>query len=127
MDSRRDACARFSESRHRMYLSRIPNQHVLDVGGQKPYSRQLLLQQLELFGKVARAPVTDPLRALTFTPGTVSPANDHYIRNIGRPRNEWAVQLQCSALEVAGQDPSALETFIRQPMTWTTVIKKYCM
>jgi hypothetical protein len=96
------------------------------VAKQKPYSKQLLLQQLTLFGKVARAPDTDPLRALTFSPGSFCPANAHYIRKVGRPRNEWAGQLQNIALEVTRQDPRTLDVLIRQAETWTILVDKYC-
>ena len=107
------------------YVSRISNQEVLEVAKQKPYTKQLLLQQLKLFGKVARAPDTDPLRALTFSPGSFCPAGDRFVRKVGRPRNEWAGQLQSVALEVAGQDPMALFNLIRVPAAWEAAANKF--
>ena len=107
------------------YVSRISNQEVLEVAKQKPYTKQLLLQQLKLFGKVARATDTDPLRALTFSPGSFCPAGDLFVRKVGRPRNEWAGQLQSVALEVAGQDPMALFNLIRVPAAWEAAANKF--
>ena len=48
------------------YLSRVSNKEVLQKSGQLPYKRQLLKQQLTMFGKVARAHDDDPVRRLTF-------------------------------------------------------------
>ena len=48
-----------------------------------------------LYGKVARAPDADPLRMLTFVPGTLLPlSGGQYVRRVGRPRNEWVSMLQ---------------------------------
>ena len=82
------------------YVSRTSNQDILEVAKQKPYTKQLLLQHLKLFGKVASAPDTDPLHALTFSPGSFCTAGDGFVWKAGRPRNEWAGQLQSVALKV---------------------------
>ena len=65
------------------FVSRISNSSVLQQSGQIPYGRQLLRQQLLLFGRVARAPATDPLRRLTFVPGSRLPATGYCV-------SEWA-------------------------------------
>ena len=51
------------------YFSRVPNSVVLEKARQRPLSRDLLKQQLTLFGRIARALASDPLRKLTFHQG----------------------------------------------------------
>ena len=76
------------------FISRVSNAAVLQASDQLQLGRQLLKQQLLLYGKVARAPDADPLRMLTFVPGTLRPLTGQYVRRVGRPRNEWASMLQ---------------------------------
>jgi len=76
------------------YISRVSKQTVLDKSRQVPYSGQLLKQQLLLYDKIARSADASTLRALTFRPGSLEPANNQHIRRVGRPRHEWARQLQ---------------------------------
>ena len=75
------------------FISRISNATVLQQSGQTQLSRSLLKQQLLLFGKIARAPDSDPLRKMTFLPGTLLPCSGQYVRRVGRPRNEWTTML----------------------------------
>ena len=84
------------------YWSRVSNLKILEQACQRPYSKQLLCQQLLLYGKVARAADTDITRAATFCPGSLRPATDRYVRKHGRPRNEWATMLQKEALKMTG-------------------------
>ena len=76
------------------FLSRVSNLNVLKAADETPLGKQLLKSQLLLFGRVARAPDTDPLRRLVFTKGTTQLASNQYVRKVGRPRNEWAAMLQ---------------------------------
>ena len=76
------------------YFSRVSNLKVLQEAGEVPLGRQLLQSQLILYGRVVRAPDTDPIRKLTFIGGTTEPATNKYIRRVGRPRNTWAAMLQ---------------------------------
>jgi hypothetical protein len=84
------------------FISRVSNQKVLEQSGQRRYTCQLLRQQLLLYGKIARSPDDDVLRALTFCPGSLQPVADRHVRWVGRPRHEWAGQLNLIALKVAG-------------------------
>ena len=82
------------------FVSRVSNAKVLQLAGQVELRRQLLKQQLLLFGKVVRASPGDTLRSLTFIGSTDLPATGMYIRRIGRPRNEWAVMLRQEAYKM---------------------------
>jgi hypothetical protein len=75
------------------FISRVSNASVLQTSSQLQLSKQLLKQQLILYGKVARSPDADPLRMLTFVPGTLLPLTGQYVRRVGRPRNEWVSML----------------------------------
>jgi len=105
------------------FISRVSNSTVLQQSGQIPYGRQLLRQQLLLFGRVARAPPTHPLRKLTFVPGSLSPATGHYVRRVGRPRNEWAVMLEKEARKVHAN----FNVIIRTEPEWKAAVYGYCM
>ena len=82
------------------FVSRVSNKSVLEESGQRSLEKQLLQQQLLLYGRIARAAPSDPLRSLAFIPGGLEPATSHYIRRVGRPRNEWATMLrkECSKM-----------------------------
>jgi hypothetical protein len=75
------------------YLSRVSNASVLQTTGQKPLTCTLAKQQLLLYGRVARQPDGSPMRNCTFCPGSLRPATDRYVRNVGRPRLEWATEV----------------------------------
>ena len=70
------------------YVSRNSNKQILTQAGQQPYTAQLLKHQLLLFGKVGRSTTSDPLRRLTFQPGSLRPASDACARGVGRPRQK---------------------------------------
>ena len=76
------------------YLSRVSNLKVLQEAGEVPLGKQLLQSQLILYGRVVRAPDTDPIRKLTFIGATTEPTTHKYIQKVGRPRNTWATMLQ---------------------------------
>ena len=107
------------------FVSRVSNQLVLERASQLPYTKQLMKQQLNLFGRVARAPDTDVLRRLTFTSGTLQPAANRFIRRVGRPRHEWTSMLKKAALGVAGSE-AELTHLITQPLAWKKAVDTYC-
>ena len=79
-------------------------------------------QQLLLFGRVARAPASDPLRILTFIPECVNAATNRYVRKVGRPRNEWAVMLQ---KECSRMNPE-FRMLINNELEWKRAVYMYC-
>ena len=105
------------------FVSRVSNSSVLQQSGQVLYSRQLLRQQLLLLGRVARAPAADPLRKLTFAPGSLLPATGVYVRRVGRPRNEWAAML---LKEVHKVHPN-FDQIVYIESDWKRAVDVYCM
>ena len=101
------------------FVSRVSNQHVLDVASQMPLSKSLIKQQLTLFGKVARLPNESLLREVTFCPGTLYPVIETYVRKLGRPRLEWASQVHREATRIAG---GALDSLIMEPEAWKALL-----
>ena len=61
---------------------------------------------------------------LTFCPGSRQPATSRYTRRVGRPRNEWATQMQVLAIRVAGSFET-LENMIGDAASWNHAIEKY--
>ena len=104
------------------FISRVSNKFVLQRTGQAELGRQLLKQQLLIYGRLARAPNNDVLRQLTFVPGTTQAATSRYVRRIGRPRNEWAVMLERETFKMHTQ-PSAI---IHDQLLWRRAVSSYC-
>ena len=107
------------------YLSRVSNKEVLRTSGQLPYRRQLMKQQLTLFGKVARARDDDPVRRLTFCPGSLRPTTSRYVRRRGRPRHEWATKLWEHGVKLAG-DAGKLPGILADKKVWEHAVATYC-
>ena len=101
---------------------RVSNAKVLEAAGVPPLSKQLLKQQLLMFGRIARARPSDPLRIATFNVG-LFPAASRYVRRIGRPRNEWATMLHKEALMM---DPD-FESTLYNAAEWKRAVHRYCM
>ena len=117
-----DASAAFCAYRRRMFqVSRVSNANVLDQAAQPKLSKLLLKQQLLLFGRVARAPVDDPLRKVTFCKD-LRPATAQFVRRVGRPRNEWAVMLHKEALKM-DEDMSSI---VHNVFEWKRAVHRYC-
>ena len=104
------------------FISRVPNKKVLQETGQVQLGRQLLKHQLLLFGRVARAAPDNPLRLLTFIPGSTDAATERYIRKVGRPRNEWAVMLKRESYRMN----SDFTSFISNELAWKRAVYMYC-
>lgn len=99
------------------FISRVSNTAV-----QVELRRQLLKQQLLLYGRVARSPNDDALRQLTFIPDSVRPATGRYVRRVGCPRSEWATMLDKEARKMH-VDPSVI---INDRMVWRRAVSAYC-
>ena len=75
------------------FVSRISNATVLARAGVKPFSQQVLRHQLCLLRKVSLAAPDHPLRKDTFIDSTLIPQIGHFVRRVGRPRQDWTTQL----------------------------------
>jgi len=85
------------------YISRISNATVRERASSTRLSKELLQQQLLLFGDIAVRD-TGTLRDCVFAPGSVSLAEAQGCRGRGRPRHSWADQVRKHALTVAGSE-----------------------
>ena len=104
------------------FISRVPNADILAHAEEVPLGRQLLKQQLLLFGRLIRAPDTDPLRSLTFIEETTQLKSSICARRRGKPRNEWVLMLQkkCWNMGVNYHQNVYVEN------SWRRVIARYC-
>ena len=86
------------------FISRISNQHVLDVAMQPPLSRTLQERQMKLYSAIAQMPDDSYIRRLICKPGTNLPVTWYSNRKRGRPKQQWAPcvhALLCKAVHVA--------------------------
>ena len=77
-----------------------------------------------MYGRIARAPDNDPLRPLTFCPGSRRPATDRFVRRVGRPKIEWAKQMEDMAVRISG-NTEHLESMIGNAASWTAAVKEH--
>jgi hypothetical protein len=106
------------------YVSRVSNASVLQTVGEKPLSRQLERQQLQLFGRVARQDDEGLMRQATFCPGSLQPATERYVRKQGRPRLEWTSAVYKLALQAAG-GMQQLQDHIGNERSWRNVVDTF--
>ena len=84
------------------YVSRISNATVLQRAGAIPFSKQMLIKQLTLFGRVARFPAESALRNSTFHGNTFELHIGRFVRRVGRPRQDWSSHVLKAATESIG-------------------------
>ena len=65
------------------YYSRVSNEEVLRLSGQTPLSHRLLMQQLHLYGRIARLPNEDPVRKSVLNTGDIQPKTAQFRRRQG--------------------------------------------
>ena len=104
------------------YISRVSNASVLHQARQTSLGRQLLEQQMVLYGKVARAPDDDVLRKLTFSPGSLQPVAERYVRKVGRPCNEWTKMLQRESWKMTPEP----DQIVYDAERWRSTVREYC-
>ena len=105
------------------YFSRVSNLKVLEQAGEVSLDKQLLQSQLILYGRVVRAPDTDPIRKLTFIAGTTEPATNEFVRKVGRPRNTWAAMLQKECFKMG----AANHRKITCEEEWKRAVHQHCI
>ena len=106
----------------------MSNQSVLDKADQQEFSQQLLLQQLLLLGKVARAPpIEDIMQQLTFCPGTLRPVADVFVRRLGRPKLEWTKQVLAEASKMTQRlrPASSMHAIVACGPEWRAMVYEY--
>lgn len=107
------------------FESRVSNRDVLQAAGETELGKQLLLQQLLLYGQIVRALPSDPLRDLALCPGSCRPATDRYKRRVGRPCSEWAVKLRAAHYRLCHRE-ALPEQSVYDARIWTKAARDYC-
>ena len=107
------------------FISRVSNQSVLETTNQKPLTHHLARQQLLLYGKAARALDGGLMRESTFSPKTLLPATDRFVRKRGRPRLEWVSEVSKLAGRLT-RDYSELKQAIATETNWKALVDGYC-
>merc|ERR1712194_353331 len=83
------------------FVSIVSNAAVLRETRQAPLMDAVARQQLLLLGKAARAPEGSLLREATFCPKSFRRASERRVRQVGRPRADWAAQVLRVAIAAA--------------------------
>ena len=105
------------------YISRVSNARVLKEAQEAPLERQLLRQQLLLYGRLIRAPSADPLRKLTFIDGMEQPTTTMFVRKRGRPRNTWTAMLQRECFKMG----TAYHRTVYAEQEWQATVYQHCI
>jgi len=98
------------------FISRVSNKEVLKRAAHLEATTSLEQSQLQLLGKVLRAPATSQLHLCAFSPGTLQPATSHYVRRVGRPKKEWVPTVIAKAAGRVGVQ--SLQTLANDPVRW---------
>ena len=106
------------------FISRVSDKSVLQMTCHTQFTQQLLMQQLLLFGRIARSPDSDMLRDLTFISGTLQPATGKFIRKVGRPRLEWASCVAKVAHTVVGANGNLIAA-VQDAAGWRQQVHHY--
>ena len=104
------------------YMSRISNKEVLRRANHVAASALHVQTQLQLLGKVLRAPATSQLHKAALVPGTLQPSSSEFIRKVGRPRREWATTALGEALRQT-HGPRTLLSLASDHKGWKEAMK----
>ena len=100
------------------YISRVSNAAVLRKSGHRLATDLLQNQQIQLLGRVIRAPEGHPLRTASFIPGTNWPATERYVRRVGRPSAEWVPEMMRIAEDRLGSTRAVVSAAMNK-QTWS--------
>ena len=93
------------------FISRVSNAEVFSRAEVKPLTAQLLRHQIHLLGRVGRSPKDSPMRRHTFIGDSSQQQIGHYIRRVGRPRQDWTTMVMAEAERLIG-DRRMLENLL---------------
>ena len=105
------------------FVSRVPNNAVLQLTGQSAVTKLLMRQQLLLYGKAFRAPPGSLLRDAVFCPGSLKPITERYIWRVGRPSREWAPIVQEAAMRATCSSHILMEQLASE-QTWRRTVNQ---
>ena len=124
LDGFQNRCLRAIWRSKPAFVSRVSNAQVLKAANAKPLSFLLQRQQVLLFAKVARELPRSILRESVFSPGTIEPATNRYIRKVGRPRREWVSVVAPLAARVAGT-ALHLDEVVKDKAMWKHLVDMF--
>ena len=84
------------------YISRVSNNAVLSMSGERPLSEAIAKRQMVFLGQLARRPCNDPVRCSVLQPGGIEPRLPTGPRKRGRPRQMWGNMVLNNCLRIAG-------------------------
>ena len=103
------------------FYSRVSNLEVLQKAGVDSSSAKILKRPLLLLGRVCRAPLTNPLRSVSFVASTLEPLTNFYIRRVGGPRTEWVPTILKGATRLTGGG-SDFDTAVTDETNWRRMV-----
>ena len=108
------------------FISRVSNKSVLALASRKPISRQLLRQQLLLYGKIARMDHGTYIRQVLFD-GSLNIRRWHGRRRVGRPRLQWSSCVHAHAVAAAGNNELKLKALLASTRedSWNRTVLEY--
>ena len=84
------------------FISRIPNQYVLDIAAEVPLSKTHQERMMKLYSAVTKLPDDSPIRRLTCEPGSDQPRIWNQNRRRGRPKQQWSACVYALLLRARG-------------------------
>ena len=116
-------CVRIIVGVAHSYWSRVTNVEVLSYVDGQWLSGLLLEQQLIVFGKIYRRPLSDPLRKVIFRPGSDELMINSTRRRRGRTKLSWAAEVRKIAKQIS---PGELGNAMEQLSNWKKDVRNYC-
>ena len=107
------------------YWSRVSNVEVLARLGAQKLSKQLLEQQLMLFGKIYRRSNSDISRQMVFDPSTDSLRIAGVARARGRPRLNWCQEVHKQAILLNGGS-AVIGPLMVNEVSWKKAVRESC-
>ena len=91
------------------------NSQVMAKAEHIPATSTLRKRRLQLWGKVLRTPVQNPMCLVCFIGNTYLPATEQYVRRVGRPSKEWVRECGAEAASLFGSVPEAAKLAQSRP------------
>ena len=80
----------------------MSNEQVRHIAGQEAFSKMVRAAQLKLLGQILIDPSKRILKEVAFHGDSLVPEAEAFVRNVGRPRDNWTTQLTRIMRRAAG-------------------------
>ena len=97
------------------FISRVSNATVLAKFSARPLSLQLLVRQLDYFGKLCAQSDDELTRCSALEPQATRPITWGMRKSVGRPRLRWTQCVHAQALLTVDGDASLMQTLVSSP------------